>query len=143
VQVGVPHTPGTPPLSFPYIHSPTCQTRHHHVGDWEYYSTGHGLGAVERSPVMASETTPVAFSGYLIRLPSTPSQPGTMRRSFREKGVSAGDECRSFYPVLLPKPGLRYQLGPAKTTVGRDGQMMQACNTRPQPIHGEPLPAVY
>ena len=41
----------------------------------------------------------------------TTASTGTARRSSREKGAAAaGQDCRSFYPVLLPKPGLRYQL---------------------------------
>jgi hypothetical protein len=41
----------------------------------------------------------------------TTASTGTARRSSREKGAAAaGEDCRSFYPVLLPKPGLRYQL---------------------------------
>jgi len=98
-------------------------------------ATGHGLGSTKQSLAMAFRDGPRGHFG-LSHSFTAASQPVTVRRTSREKGVATGGECRSFYPVLPPKPGLRYQLGPAKTTAGGDGRMMQACDTRPQPIHG-------
>ncbi len=67
---------------------------------------------------------------------------GTARRSAREKGVAGIEERRSFYPVLVPKPGLRYQLGPAKPPSGqRPDKMMQACDRTPAGAWA-PLPAL-
>jgi hypothetical protein len=49
-------------------------------------------------------------------------------RSSREKGVAGGRGVPIVSPRAPPRPGLRYQLGPAKNSVGRDGRMMQACS---------------
>lgn len=72
---------------------------------------------------MAFRCTSWGFPAISFAYPAASA--GNGAAEFRDKGVAPEDECRSFYPVFLPKPGLRYQPGPAKAFSGKRQTMMQ------------------
>ncbi len=118
--------PGSPPPLDATL-SCTCHTQHQPYGIWVSGSRRTRLQwALWTAARDAIRGYPRGLFGLFHSLTTRSITTGTARRRGREEGGLWGarraSADRLFYPVLVPKPGLRYQLGPAKLSMGRAGQ---------------------